>query len=31
MSKNIEALIEFAFAFLNNDSPLLIFVPKKKK
>ena len=29
-SKNIEEKFEFAFAYLTNDNPLLLFVLKKK-
>lgn len=29
-SKNIEEIFEFAFAYLTNDNPLLLFVPEKK-
>ena len=29
-SKNIEALFEFSFAYLTDDSPLLLFVLEKK-
>lgn len=28
-SKNIEALVEFAFVYLIIDGPLLLYVPKK--